>query len=188
MTKRHFFVSDDLDDLASIEHELDAAGVLTPQMHVLTLDASGAAEHKDLHEVTSLMRRDLVHSTLFGAGIGVIGAALVLLLAGLLGWTGTAAGWMPWIFLAVIVLGFCTWEGGLWGIQEPHVQFRRFEEVIRSGRHVLFVDVEPNQKDILDAAIGRHPRLEPAGEATGAPHWMYQLQVRFRRLFFETLP
>lgn len=188
MTKRHFFVSDDLEDLASIEQELDDAGVLTPQIHVLTLDASGAAEHKDLHEVTSLMRRDLVHSTLFGAGIGIIGAALVLLVAALLGWTDTAAGWLPWIFLAVIVLGFCTWEGGLWGIQEPHVQFKRFEEVIRGGRHVLFVDVEPDQEGILDAAVARHARLEPAGVASGAPQWLYGLQVRFKRLFFETLP
>ena len=134
------------------------------------------------------MRRDIVHSTIFGAVIGAVGAGLVLLLAALFGWTETAAGWMPWIFLAVIVLGFCTWEGGLWGIQEPHTQFRRFEEALRGGRHVVFVDIDPDQKAILDSAVQRHTRLEPAGVASGAPQWLHGLQVRSRRLLFETLP
>jgi hypothetical protein len=185
---RYFYVSDDLDDLEVLEQELEDSGLSTPQIHVLTLDDTGAERHRNLHDVTSLMKKDLVQSTIIGALLGVVGAALVLAIAAGTGWAETPAGWIPWLFLAVIVLGFCTWEGGLWGIQEPNAQFRRFEDAMKRGRHVFFVDIEPAQRATLEAIAGRHAGLEPAGTGAGAPAWIVAGQLWFRRTFFETLP
>ena len=35
---RHYFISDDLDDLELFEEQLESAGVSTPQIHVLSRD------------------------------------------------------------------------------------------------------------------------------------------------------
>lgn len=185
---RYFYVSEDLDDLEALEQELEAAGVRPPQIHVLTLDDSGAHRHVDLHEVTSLMKKDVLRSGLIGAALGAVGAALVVLAGVLSGGYASTAGSMAWSFLAVIVFGFCTWEGGLLGIQRPNALYRRFESAMEQGRHVFFVDVDAAQGRALDAAVARHPRLQAAGRGPGAPAWFVAGRHGLHRLLFETLP
>ena len=94
---------------------------------------------------------------------------------------------MPAIFLAVVVLGFCTWEGGLIGIQEPHVDFKRFDEDLKAGRHVLFVDVDPEQEETLRRITSQHPKLSAAGEGTATPRVVVKAQEKFSD-FMKTAP
>ena len=68
---RHYMISDDLDDLERLEEQLEAAGISTPQIHVLSNADAELAKHAHLHEVQSFMKSDLVHSTTRGAMIGV---------------------------------------------------------------------------------------------------------------------
>lgn len=174
--KRHFFLSDDLDDLEQVERDLEAAGVSTPQIHVLSEDDAGVQAHQ-LNQVEAVLRKDVVHGTERGAVIGVIGAAVVLGAAWATGIAATIT-WVPPIFLAVIVLGFCTWEGGLIGIQEPHSDFKRFNEDLRAGKHVLFVDVSQPQEDILRRIVSDHPGLTAAGEGPAAPGWFISARAK----------
>lgn len=185
---RHFFISDDLDDLERLEEDLERVGVVTPQIHLLTLDDSGADHHHHLHQVTALMKQDLVHSTIIGAAVGLCASILVLVVAYLAGWTQTPAGWVPFVFLAVIALGFFTWEGGFLGIQAPNVHFKRFEQALQTGRHVFFVDLEPAQSKILKDCIENHPTLETAGTGPAAPHWIVRWQHRLKYFFTEVFP
>lgn len=187
---RYFFISDDLDELERFEEELENADLVTPQIHLLTLDDGGAANHQHLHEVTALMKTNVLHSMLYGAAVGLVASIFLLALAHLAGWTESAAGWLPFIFLAVIVLGFFTWEGGLWGIDTPNQSFDHFEEAIRGGKHLFFVDVLPGKghRKILESAVGKHPKIELAGTARGAPHWIVNWQYGLKRFFTETFP
>ncbi|TQV86776.1 NAD/FAD-utilizing enzyme [Exilibacterium tricleocarpae] len=178
--QRHYFISDNLDDLEAVEQELEAAGVTTPQIHVLS-DNDAEVEKHHLHEVESVLKKDVVHSTEIGALIGVVAAAVVLGGAYLFGWTNSPAGWIPFIFLAVVVLGFCTWEGGLFGIQEPHHDFKRFEDVLQAGKHIFFVDVDPEQEAVLEKVAKAHPQLLKAGTGDSAPHWVVTAQQKFRQ-------
>ncbi|MDX1625879.1 MAG: NAD/FAD-utilizing enzyme, partial [Wenzhouxiangellaceae bacterium] len=154
--KRHFYVSDDLDDLERFEEELEELDIVTPQIHLLTLDDGNAAHHHNLHEVSSLMKTDVVHSTLVGAVVGLCAAALALVIAYLFGWTDSGAGWLPFIFLAIILLGFFTWQGGLWGIENPNTHFKDFEEALRKGKHIFFVDLEPGRGKIVRRLARKH--------------------------------
>jgi hypothetical protein len=178
--QRHFFISDDLDDLERFEEQLEAGGVWRPQVHVLSAKVADAEAHAHLNCVRSMMRSDLIHSTTRGALFGVAGAALVLLVAHFAGWTETAAGWVPFLFLAVLVLGFCTWEGGLSGIQRPNHGFARFEQALKDGRHVFFVDLSPGQEAILEKVLAGHPAVERAGSCKSAQHhWILAVQQKF---------
>ncbi|MFU8765343.1 MAG: NAD/FAD-utilizing enzyme, partial [Haliea sp.] len=94
--------------------------------------------------------------------------------------------WVPPIFLAVIVLGFCTWEGGLIGIQEPHSDFKRFTDDLQAGKHVLFVDVSLPQEDILRRIVNDHPGLTAAGDGPAAPGWFVSARTRIENMMKGT--
>lgn len=177
--KRYYFVSDDLSDLATLEKELEDGGVTFEQIHVLSNDGAGLEEHK-LHEVHSILKRDVVHSTEMGAVIGFLLAMLVLIGAYLSGLPETMT-WVPFIFLAVIVQGFCAWEGGLLGIQIPNAAFKRFESALKRGKHVFFVDIEPQQKRVLRSIVKKHPGVRPAGKGDSSPGWLVHWQQTWHR-------
>jgi len=162
--KRFFYVTDDLDDLEAVQQQLEEKQITLPQIHVLS-ERESEVERHHLHEVESLLNNDVIHSTLVGAVIGLVLSTLLLSIVYWLGWTDTAAGWVPFVFLAVVILGFCTWEGGLYGIQAPHRQFKRFADALHDGKHVLFVDVSPKQVDLLKEVVEQHPKLRLAGSA-----------------------
>ncbi len=175
---RHYFISDSLDDLEVFEEQLEAAGVSSSQIHVLSRNDAEVEHHHHLHEVQSFMKNDIVHSTIRGAVVGLCAFVLVLAIAYFAGWTQSAVGWMPFIFLAVVMLGFCTWEGGLRGIQEPNHDFARFEQALRDGKHIFFMDLEPQQEVILEEVLKSHPQVELAGTGSSAPHWLIALQQK----------
>lgn len=175
--KRHYYISKDLDDLENVERDLEAAGVTTPQIHVLSEDDAGVEMHR-LHNVEAVLKKDVVHGTEIGAVVGLLGATLVLSIAHFSGVTETIT-WVPAIFLAIVVLGFCTWEGGLIGIQEPHTEFRRFQQELRAGRHILFVDVDPEQEVALRDVVAKYPGLDEAGEGSSTPRWVVGAQQKF---------
>ena len=77
---RHYYISEDLNELEAVETELEESGLATAQIHVLSDDDAGLEQHH-LHEVESVLKRDVVHSTEIGALVGVVLAALVLVLA-----------------------------------------------------------------------------------------------------------
>ncbi|MEM1113553.1 MAG: NAD/FAD-utilizing enzyme [Pseudomonadota bacterium] len=183
--KRFYFLSDDLDDLEVVEQDLEAAGVTTPQIHVLSHDEAGLEEHH-LNNVEGVLKKDVVSGTGRGAIVGVIAAAVVLALAYFTGITESHT-WVPAIFLAVVVLGFCTWEGGLIGIGETHGDFKRFEPDLDAGRHVLFVDVSREQELLLQQVVGAHPKLQSAGEGEATPEWVVDAQNKFTD-FMKTAP
>ena len=183
--KRHYYISNDLAELGLVERELEAAGVSTPQIHVLSHDDAGVKRSR-LNEVEAVLKKDVVHGTEVGALVGVVLAAVVLLLFWTSGLTETYT-WVPAIFSAVVVLGFCTWEGGLIGIHEPHMDFRRFQPELQAGRHILLVDVPQQQERTLDQVVSLHPALHAAGEGEPRPGWVIGAQQKWSR-FMELAP
>ncbi len=186
--RRYYFTSDSLEDLDGLEAELEAKGIPKPQIHVLSMDDTSVETHPHLNEVQAFLKTDVIYSGLRGALFGGIAAALVLEIAGTTGLAHSVVGWVPWIFLAVILFGFFTWEGGLLGIQRRNTRFKRFEEILASGKHVFFVDLEPSQEPILQQVLDEHPTARSAGVGVAAPHWLVQWRMRLQHFFVETMP
>jgi hypothetical protein len=183
--KRHFYISEDLDELEAVENELEQQGISTPQIHVLSEDDAGVEQHH-LHEVQAVLKKDVVHSTEMGALIGLLAAAMILSTAYFLDVMETV-GVMPFVFLAVVVIGFCAWEGGLMGIQEPHQQFKRFQQALKEGKHIFFVDTEQGQELALARVVQAHPQLQLAGVGKASPSWLVGAQNNWRK-FLEVMP
>jgi len=183
--KRHYYISDNIDELDALEQELEAGGLARTQIHVLS-EMDQQVEERQLPEVEAVLRQDVVHGTEVGALVGLLIASAVLLFAYLSGLTETVT-WVPFIFLAVVVLGFCTWEGGLFGIQVPNTHFRRFADTLAMGKHVLFVDVEERQESMLQGVISSHPQLQLAGDGAANPHWFVEAQNKWLS-FIKSMP
>jgi len=171
-TLRHYFISNDLDDLDLLDNQLELAGIDSHRIHVLSNDSVGVANHIHLHAVHSIFTRDVVHSGAVGAVIGLIGACLVFGVTYILDLPDTTIGWTPYIFLSVVVFGFCTWEGGFVGMQKPNHHFKQFEPALKEGKHVFMVDLDPNQETSLSIALQDHPKILEAAMEVGSPHWI----------------
>lgn len=178
---RHYYVSDDLDELERVEQELEASGIDTEQIHVLSERDAELDHHERLHSVPSFMKTDVVNSGRRGLFIGLTLAVLILVVAHLSGWTDSFAGWIPFVFLALVAFGFCTWEGGFFGIQSRNRLFRPLQEKLQQGKHVFFVDVEPAQEGVLEQVVRHHPRLEVAGTGEAMPHWVMSGEKKWHR-------
>lgn len=176
---RHFYISNDLDDLEALEHDLENSDISRPQIHILSHN-DAELEHHHLHQVPSVLRNDMVHTTKIGFGIGVLLAALILGTAYFSGLAETYL-WVPVIFLSIIVLGFCTWEAGLIGIQRPHHEFRKFQKVLDEGKHLLIVDVSRDQEHMLEDIIAKHPNAESAGLGEPASGLVVGLQKQWHK-------
>lgn len=183
--KRHYYISDSLQELVEVEEELESGGVTQAQIHVLS-DDDIAVEQHNLNEVEAVLKQDVVHSMEIGALIGVGFALLILLLVYVSGITQTT-GWVPFIFLAIVVLGFCAWEGGLFGIQVPHAEFQRFREALNTGKHVLFIDIREAQETLLSTVVKHHPNLELAGTGSATPEMVISAQDRMKA-FIQSMP
>ena len=189
--KRFYYISDNLDDLEQIEHDLEAGGIARPQIYLLSNDDVGLDNH-DVNRVASFLKTDVIHAGEIGAVLGLIVAGVILLVAHLSG-VAAQVGWVPFIFLAIIGLGFVTWEAGFIGMQAPNVHFTRFEKALAAGRHVLFVETDRADQKKLKKVIKNHPNLERAGtEVTHTRALMLLLKYweRFRNwaLVFQGRP
>lgn len=177
---RHYYISDNLDELDLLEHELQASGIPIEQIHVLSEQDAELARH-DVHAVPSVMRTDLFNMGLRGAAVGVVLAIVVLLVVWFAGWSETRAGWGPFVLLALVLLGFSAWSSGLFGFHRRNQHFQAVEKNLQQGQHVLFVDVEPQHEEILAMVIGRHTGLLEAGTGEALPHWVSAGQRHLNR-------
>ena len=173
MTLRHYLISDDLDDLEKLEEQLEEHGIENPQIHVLSHDEVGLANHVHLHAVQSLFESDVVHSAEVGALVGTFAVMLILGGAYVFDLPDKILGWTPYVFLSVVAFGFSIWEGGLIGFQKTNYHFKRFENALDEGKHVFLVDLEEDQEKELVDLLKIHPDVVEVGTEPGAPHWMF---------------
>lgn len=185
--RRHYFISDNLDDLNRLEKRLENRGILRSQIRVLSKDDAGVETREHLHNIESILKYDIVHGAMLGALAGVALAIVALATGEYTNLTSTYT-WTPFIFLAVVLLGFSTWFGGYHGIQSPHKDFRKFENVLNEGKHVFFVDIDMEEELMLEEVTSIYPDLEKAGTGSSAPRWVVVGQGKAIDIATHTFP
>lgn len=184
--KRQYFISSDLADLYLVEQELKSEGITTPQIHVLSGNDAEVEKHH-LHAIEAVLKQDVVRSTRLGAIAGVVVALLIMLLVYFFQWHTSSAGWLPFAFLSIVMLGFCTWIGGFIGIQVPNYQFKQFQVLLDEGKHVYFVDITDEQYASLQKVVESHHSLVHAGTGEATPEWVVKGQEGFSK-FMKVMP
>ena len=184
--KRYFYLSEDLNDVQALQEALVDKGIKLDQLHVLTNNDSEAS-HRKLHTVHSLLKKDVIRSGFYGAIIGLVLAFSTLVLAYAMGWTASSVGWVPFVFLAIVFFGFCTWEGGFLGFQQPHYQFRQLNAALQKGNHALYVDLEDDQRELVESIIRSRQTVRKVSEAEGEPGWFVAWRSGWRS-FIKTMP
>jgi hypothetical protein len=177
--KRFYYIGDDLDDLEAVERELEQNGISTPQIYILSNDDAGLETHH-LNRVASFLKTDVIHAGKIGVLLGLAAATGVVTVSHFSGIAATV-GWAPFIYLAVIALGFVTWEAAFIGIQQRNVHFRRFDETLQAGKHILFVETDPTEEDTLRQVLGRHATLKSAGIETTHTKWLMVFLCNWQR-------
>ncbi len=169
-----------------VEQELKSEGLSTPQIHVLSANDSDVEKHH-LHAIEAVLKQDVVRSTRLGAAAGIAGASLLLILVYLFQWHTSSVGWLPFAFLSIVVLGFCTWIGGFIGIQLPNYQFKQFQHLLQQGKHIFFVDITDDQQALLEKIVRSHSSLTHAGTGEATPEWFVKGQQKFSE-FMKAMP
>jgi len=178
---RHYYIVDSLDELEILEHELQSYGIDKPRIHTLT-NSDSSLGHHHLYEVDNSLKQGLINSGDIGTMIGVIAAAVILLLTYFLNWYSGPLGGMPIILFAILVLAFCSWEGDHVSIQLPNINSTLFKKSLESGKTILFIDVEQQQELTINKIMMSHPNLKPEGITATTPEWLIRQQKKLRGL------
>ncbi len=157
------YMSNSLEEIEETDQELEEMGIPRDHIHVLSEDESALDIH-GLPAVNEIEKRDVVRSGSLGAALGVVLASTAIVMAGSTG-IATQVGWAPFVLLAAILFGFCTWEGVMIGLTRINHRFRQFQDVLHRGVHLLMIDVEGREEARAVAAVHRNSRLAPVGVA-----------------------
>jgi len=155
--KHAYYISQDLDEMESAHNDLVDQGVRDKHIHVYS-DADAEVQEHHLRTVSDFEKTDVIRSGTYGAVIGVILASLMLALPTVLS-IESPVGNMPFIFGAIVLLGFSTWEGGLLGIQRENHKFAFVNDDIHHGEHLMIVDYDENASSAVERAMQTHPTL-----------------------------
>ena len=177
--KRYFYVSNELDDLQNVENALEESGISRAQIHVLSNDDAGVKE-RNLNQVYSWFKTDVISTTYKGLIVGLILAVVVIFFSNSLG-AVDSIGWAPFIMLAIVCVGFCTWEGGLIGSHLPSSRFKNFQRSLEEGKHILMVDAEAKDIDFIDSVVAKNPGMKAAGADVTKDQWTVVTERRLRQ-------
>ena len=178
---RYYYVTKDMEDLVRVEKELEQQGVLPEQMHVLP-HSDAVADQFGVESIDSFSRKDILGSLGMGFSIGCAVVLLLLIAAYFVG-VSNYESWLMLTIISMLIIGFCTWEGGLMGIQTPNHQFRRFARDLKRGFSVFFVDVAKGQEALLNSVTQQHMQLQPVGHGTGESAWTLKLRHNWHRYY-----
>lgn len=152
-----YFLSKNLDDIEHFHDDLIQTGLSDDQIHVWSESEDDVFSHH-IKPVNPFMKTDVVYSTFKGAVIGFILAGFIFSLPFIIAFDNSIK-YVPFIFTALIALGFCTWEGGLRGIQTPNHHFKHLQDKIKKGYHLLIIDFELKNEKNVQHLLKKYPTL-----------------------------
>ncbi len=160
MTTLRYFTNS-MDELENTEHDLEENGVPRSHIHVLS-QKEGDLIRKDLPVYSEWSKRDMVHHAVLGSITGFVLSTIILSGAWFYGLTDATA-WLVLIFISIFVVGFCTWEGGLYGVSTINHKLADYEDEVKRGAHLMVVDAKTKDEELTAELIIRsHPLFRPA--------------------------
>ena len=155
--KKYMYITRDLDNLERTEHELEAEGISRSNIQVMS-ENEAALYLRDLPSVPDFSKLDVYRYGARGLMAGIAISTAILAIVWAVGMTA-AGGWLPFIFLAIVVLGFCTWEGVLMGLHKTNGRFEKFKSSLDKGAHLLIVNVDKKEVPKVQYSVGEEVKI-----------------------------
>lgn len=152
------YLTNDIDELEAAEHDLEVNGVPRSHIHILSENDTALVEH-DLPGYSEWSKRDIFY---FGSRGAMIGLALssIALIGGYLYGVSDPTTWIVLTFISAMVVGFCSWEGGLIGVNKLNHAFSKYAVALKNGAYLLVIDTTSEQEEkVARYSIESHPRL-----------------------------
>ena len=154
------YMTSDIDELKAAEDDLEANGIPRSHIHILS-ENENELRKRDLPIYSDWSKRDITYYGLRGALVGLILSGLIIGAALFYG-VNDSVGWAIVGFVAAASMGFCTWEGGLMGVQRLNHEFDRYREALHQGEHLLVVDVDSKEEEYRTRySVEAHQILRP---------------------------
>ena len=162
-TLRYF--TNSMSELEDTEHDLEENGIPRSHIHVLSLK-EGDLIRRNLPVYSDWSKRDIFHHGLMGAVTGLILSAVILAGSYIYGVESSTA-WTVIAFICLFVVGFCTWEGGLFGVSTINHKLADYEDEVSRGAHLMVVDAKTTQEEqTAERVIRSHPLFRRADKST----------------------
>ena len=163
--KQHHYLFDSLNDLQRACADLEDMGVAHRHLHVVSNDVL-SLEKRHLNPVSPFQENDMIHTGLRGFVLGAIAAGSV-------GWA--ISEWLAGHelmaviagFCCLVILGFCTWVGGLIGASHDNWRLSPYHDQMEKGQSLLVVDVTPSQElEVVRLMAAIHREARHTGEVS----------------------
>jgi hypothetical protein len=154
-----YFLSSDLDELEQTQIELCKHGLSDADIKVWS-EESADVEHHHLHNLDDISKTNVVSAMSKGAVVGFVASSLIIVCSLLLG-LDQSVYFVPMVFLAVMVFGFCIWEAGLIGAHNINQKFPHLKSKLKAKQHILILSFSPSQKVAIETVLRNHPRIMP---------------------------
>lgn len=156
--KNLMFLTDDIEELDAMEKKLETKGIPRSHIHVFSKHEA-QLESRDIPSLNDFSKRDVIRSGLYGALFGGVLSLSFLLASWSLGWT-QGVGAISVGFASVAIFGFCTWEGGLWGIQSVNRRFEKFKKELAGGSYLLIIDASDTDMATIKETVNSYNHVK----------------------------
>lgn len=159
--KRLYYLTEEIDFAEHISKELSANGIDAHHIHVLSKNEAGVVTHH-LQGPNLFERLDFIRGGLNGLVAGLM-IGIVALFAGRLLFDMSVTG-LGQIAMLCLMMLFGTWIGGFIGFTQENKHLRRFHEQIEQGRHLMMIDVKPDEERLVHRVIEHLNEAQFSGE------------------------
>lgn len=143
---QHQFLLNNLNHSDQLQSSLMATGIKESDIHFVTENNKDFAGHH-VHEASIFEERDLLHS---GLRFAIVGAAIGLVLSTVFYYTqpyGWQFGFVNFVFMMALTIGFSGWIGGLFGIAHRNYRISDYENDLKNGKAIMLVYTDDEHAD-----------------------------------------
>ncbi|MCG8672364.1 MAG: hypothetical protein MI867_23370 [Pseudomonadales bacterium] len=162
--KRIYYLFDGTFSARGISDDLLATGLDSGQLHFLNRNFQ-ALDAQHVHRTNIFDEKDIGHSGVYGALIGLVCGVLFSVIVGatsLSQYMSLQAVLFIWMFFAF----FGGWAGGIVGISKDNHHIERFHDAIEHGETLLMVDAydDKEEEKAKDVMFNHHKEATYQGE------------------------
>jgi hypothetical protein len=146
--KQYYYLVEDIDNVEHICDDLHKVGVEDNQIHIVGGNADEIESHH-LHQAREIDETDIARFSERGALLGIILGLLFLVAAIQYQPFGIEVEGVAAAMITILIIGFCTWWGGIFGAYFINYRIAPFKRAVRGNKFLIMLDVPGNLSDII---------------------------------------